>query len=103
MSKLAIGVIIVIVIIIIVIAASVAMKPAAAATPATTTPAAYTLPAGIVNGNSYRCATDGAIYLVKNNQKQHYANPTTYKAAGSPAFTTVDCGVLASIPSGPEI
>lgn len=55
------------------------------------------------DGSVLRCEETGAISKLDNGLLRHYATWDSYVAAGKPAFTTVDCGVLAQIPKGPNM
>lgn len=55
------------------------------------------------DGSVLRCEETGAISKLDKGLLRHYATWDSYVAAGKPAFTTVDCGVLAQIPKGPNM
>jgi len=59
----------------------------------------------VVNGKVYRCGTTGAIYIIENNTKRWYPNPTIYAKYGNPAVdnTFSDCTPLYQVPGGPDM
>ena len=46
-----------------------------------------------------RCATDGGIYIILNDQRVQYS-PDSYTAAGNPAWIAEDCTQIAACPLG---
>lgn len=61
------------------------------------------LPPELHEGEYVRCPTSGYIYRIeKTYKKRRFASEEVYNQLGAPVFKEIDCGLLDTLPDGPE-
>jgi hypothetical protein len=70
--------------------------------PAMTMAPPSNLPSGIRNGDVIK-TSDGAVFLIENDQKRWYPNAAIYQSWGSPQPKYVDDNTARRIPNGPDM